>query len=41
MAGYGGVIVTKNNKAEGFLAKMDFADFWINKIANKKTANIK
>lgn len=39
MAGYGGVIVTKNNQAQGFLAKMDFADFWISKIANKKVAN--
>lgn len=31
MAGYGGVIVTKENEAQGFLAKMDFADFWIKK----------
>jgi len=37
MAGYGGVIITKNNRAHGFLAKMDFADFWINKIAKKGT----
>lgn len=36
MAGYGGVIVTKNNQAHGFLAKMDFADYWINKVANKE-----
>lgn len=35
MAGYGGVIVTKNNQAEGFLAKMDFADFWIKRISEK------
>lgn len=37
MAGYGGVIITKNNQAQGFLAKMDFADFWINKFAKKET----
>lgn len=36
MAGYGGVIITKSNKAQGFLAKMDFADFWINKLAKKE-----
>lgn len=36
MAGYGGVIITKNNQAEGFLAKMDFADYWINKVAKKE-----
>lgn len=36
MAGYGGIIVTKNNQAHGFLAKMDFADYWINKFANKE-----
>lgn len=36
MAGYGGIIVTKNKQAEGFLAKMDFADYWINKIAKKE-----
>lgn len=36
MAGYGGIIVTKNNQAYGFLAKMDFADFWINKLAKKE-----
>jgi cystathionine beta-synthase len=36
MAGYGGIIVTKNNQAQGFLAKMDFADFWINKVAKKE-----
>lgn len=40
MAGYGGVIITQNNQAQGFLAKMDFADFWINKLANKETANL-
>lgn len=38
MAGYGGVIITQNNQAQGFLAKMDFADFWINKITKKETA---
>lgn len=41
MAGYGGVIVTKNERARGFLAKMDFADFWINKVAKKETALFK
>jgi len=41
MAGYGGVIVTKNSQAQGFLAKMDLADYWISKIANKEVANIK
>lgn len=41
MAGYGGVIVTKNEQAQGFLAKMDFADYWIDKIANKDVAKIK
>lgn len=40
MAGYGGVIITKNNQAQGFLAKMDFADYWINKLATKETANL-
>lgn len=40
MAGYGGVIITRNNQAQGFLAKMDFADFWINKIANKESINV-
>lgn len=40
MAGYGGIIITQNNQAQGFLAKMDFADFWINKLANKETAKM-
>ena len=40
MAGYGGIIVTKNNRAHGFLAKMDFADFWINKLAKKEAIEI-
>lgn len=40
MAGYGGVIITKNNQAQGFLAKMDFADYWINKLATKETATL-
>lgn len=39
MAGYGGIIITKNKQAQGFLAKMDFADFWISKVAKKETAN--
>lgn len=41
MAGYGGIIVTKNKQAQGFLAKMDFADFWIKKVAKKEIAKIK
>lgn len=40
MAGYGGVIITKNNQAQGFLAKMDFADYWISKLANIATAKL-
>lgn len=40
MAGHGGVIITKNGQAHGFLAKMDFADFWINKVAKKEVIKI-
>lgn len=40
MAGYGGIIITKNNQAQGFLAKMDFANFWINKLAKKEAINV-
>jgi cystathionine beta-synthase len=28
LAGYGGVIVTRNGKAEGFLARIDLVNFW-------------
>lgn len=32
LAGYGGVIITKNNEAEGFLARIDLVNFWIKKM---------
>ncbi|MFA6989159.1 MAG: cystathionine beta-synthase [Candidatus Gastranaerophilaceae bacterium] len=32
MAGHGGVIITKNNQAEGFLARMDLVNFWIKRM---------
>jgi len=36
MAGYGGVIITKNDHAEGFLAKIDLVNFWVKKMKGKE-----
>jgi len=32
LAGHGGVIITKNNQAEGFLARIDLVNFWIKRM---------
>ncbi len=32
MAGHGGVIVTKNNEAKGFLTRMDLVNFWTKRM---------
>lgn len=42
LAGYGGIIVTKNNQPRGFLSKMDLADFWISRVTrNPKVAQVR
>lgn len=35
LAGHGGVIVTKDEQAIGFLARMDLVNFWINKMKKR------
>lgn len=36
MAGYGGVIVTKNGHPEGFLSKMDLVNFWAKRMKARR-----
>lgn len=35
MAGHGGVIITKNEKAEGFLARIDLVNYWAKKLQRR------
>lgn len=36
MAGYGGVIITKNGRPEGFLSKMDLVNFWAKRMKARR-----
>ena len=36
MAGHGGVIVTKDKTAEGFLSRIDLVNYWAEKMKAKK-----
>lgn len=40
MAGYGGAIITTNNEAIGFLARIDLVNFWVKKLKTRSDRDI-